>query len=235
LDFRLSINAPVTTTVVIPAYNAGKFLAEAIDSVLGQTYPVTDIIVVDDGSSDDTQVVARSFPRMTYVHQPNGGVASALNHGVRVAKTEAIAFLSADDVWKADKLERQHNTQAGRKNTLVFGHMQHFISPDISPEVAATLVCPPDPMPAFSAGTLLASLECMRAVGPFNESFHVGEFMDWYGRAKDAGVDTIMLEETVSMRRVHGANHSTKTLKTKSYAPVLKALIERRRAQGQKP
>jgi GT2 family glycosyltransferase len=165
------------------------------------------------------------------VHQQNAGVAAALNHGSRVATGDSIAFLSADDVWKNDKLALQHRTLADAPNRLVFGHMAHFLSPELTPEEASRLVCPPEPMPAFSAGTLLTRLDTFRAVGTFNEEFAVGEFMDWYGRAQDLGVEVAMLPETVSLRRVHTSNYSTASLRRKTYAPVLKALLDRRRAE----
>jgi len=218
-----------STSVVIPAFNAEKYLAEAIESVLAQTSKPLEIIVVDDGSVDATADIVKRFPAVTYVRQANSGVASALNHGIRVARGDFIAVLSADDVWNSDKLALQLQALDGKPNCLVFGHMQHFLSPELSPDEARSLVCPPQPMPAYSAGTLLTRCETFRTVGPLNETFTVGEFMDWYGRARDGGAEVIMLDEVVSRRRVHLGNQSTKALRQKSYAPVLKALMDRRR------
>ncbi len=218
------------TSVVIPCFNAERYLQAAIASVEAQTAGPVEIVVVDDGSTDASGDVAKAAG-VRYVRQENAGVAAALNHGVRIANGPFIAFLSADDVWKPQKLELQHTALGSASNRLVFGHMLHFISPELSPEIAASLVAPPDPMPAFSAGTLLARLDVFHAIGPFNESFAVGEFVDWFGRAMDSGLDIIMLPDVVSMRRVHRRNHSTSALKTRSYAPVLKALLDRRRVE----
>jgi glycosyltransferase involved in cell wall biosynthesis len=217
-------------SVVIPAFNAEAYLAEAVASILEQTAPATEIIVIDDGSTDGTGNVARSFAAVTYVHQANAGVAAALNHGARIASGDCIAFLSADDIWYPDKLALQRRALQAAPNRLVFGHMQHFVSPEMTPAQAAGLVCPPEPMPAFSAGTLLTRLDTFRAIGPLNESFKVGEFLDWYGRARDRGAELIMLDAVVSRRRVHLGNQSTKALREKSYAPVLKAMLDRRRS-----
>lgn len=216
-------------SVVIPAFNAEAYLAEALSSVRTQSVAAAEIVVIDDGSTDATGEIARGTPGVTLVRQDNAGVASALNLGVRLAMGEMIAFLSADDVWMPGKLALQV-AEANQPGQLVFGHMLHFLSPELSPDVAATLVCPPDPMPAYSAGTLLTRLDTFHAVGPLNESFAVGEFMDWYGRATDLGLRTSMLAEVVSRRRVHARNHSTSTLRDKSYAAVLHAMINRRRA-----
>lgn len=217
------------TSVVIPVYNGEKYLAEAIASIADQSLPAAEIIVVDDGSTDATGDVARRHANVAYIRQQNAGVAAAINHGVRVAQGNFVAFLSADDVWRPEKLARQHVALDGAIRRLVFGRMQHFVSPELSGDVARLLRCPSEPMEAFSAGTLLTRLDTFRAVGPLNEGFSVGEFMDWYGRAFDAGLDIIMLDDIVSLRRVHTANHSTRSLREKTYLPVLKTAIARRR------
>lgn len=222
---------PTPISVVIPAFNAERYLAEAIDSVAAQSLPAAEIIVVDDGSTDGTAELVRQRGDARLVRQGNAGVAAALNHGVRLAQGQLVAFLSADDIWMPEKLQAQA-AHADRPGHLVFGHMQHFISPELPEVVAQTLVCPPDPMPAFSAGTLLTRRETFAAVGPLNESFAVGEFMEWYGRAIDMGLQATMLDAVVSRRRVHASNHSTTTLRDKSYAPVLHAIIARRRAEA---
>lgn len=217
-------------SVVIPAFNAETYLAEAVASVLNQTMPAAEIVVVDDGSTDATAEIARSFAAVTYVRQDNAGVAAALNHGSRVAGGGLLAFLSADDIWSSDKLALQQRALQSAPGRLVFGHMEHFLSPELTPAQTSGLVCPPQPMPAFSAGTMLTRLDTFRAIGPLDENFAVGEFLDWYGRARDRGIEVIMLDAVVSRRRVHLGNQSTKVLREKSYAPVLKAMLDRRRS-----
>ena len=97
-----------TISVVIPAYNGEKFVANAIRSALAQTYPPLEIIVVDDGSKDGTVGVIAGFPApVCLLRQSNGGPASARNHGIREAKGDWIALLDADDTWLPHKLERQ--------------------------------------------------------------------------------------------------------------------------------
>lgn len=95
-------------SVIIPAYNSEKYLAETIRSVLDQTYGDYEAIVVDDGSSDGTLEVARSFePRVKALTKSNGGPASARNLAIRNSVGAYIAFLDSDDLWTPDKLERQ--------------------------------------------------------------------------------------------------------------------------------
>jgi glycosyltransferase involved in cell wall biosynthesis len=99
-----------SVSVVIPAYNAGTTIAKTIESVLRQTTPVQEVIVVNDGSKDDTAEVIASFgDSVTLVNQENKGVSDARNHGVSHAKTNWIAFLDADDLWNPEKIESQVN------------------------------------------------------------------------------------------------------------------------------
>ncbi len=99
--------APLVT-VIIPAYNRAGTIARSIDSVLAQTYRPMEVIVVDDGSTDQTVEVIQSYgEQVTLVRQANGGPSSARNSGAACAKGEIIAFLDSDDTWKPEKLERQ--------------------------------------------------------------------------------------------------------------------------------
>lgn len=95
-------------SVIIPTYNYGRFVGEAVQSALDQTLPPSEIIVVDDGSTDDTQqVLARFGNRIRVVRQENQGVAVARNTGVAHATGDLLAFLDADDLWLPAKLEKQ--------------------------------------------------------------------------------------------------------------------------------
>lgn len=94
-------------TAAIPAYNAERYLGQAIESVLAQTHPCAEIIVVDDGSSDGTAEVAAAFPGVRYIYQANQGDAGARNRAITEATGDLIAFLDADDVWKPEKLRLQ--------------------------------------------------------------------------------------------------------------------------------
>ena len=93
-------------SVVIPTYNRADVVLNAIASVLAQTRPPAEVIVVDDGSSDDTAARVRALadPRVRYLRQANAGVSAARNAGVRAARAEVVAFLDSDDVWKREKL-----------------------------------------------------------------------------------------------------------------------------------
>ena len=95
-------------SVVIPAYNAARFIRQTLDSAAAQTFRDFEIIVVDDGSQDETAQIVESFgERVRLIRQPNGGVSKARNVGMEQARGEYIAFLDADDLWEKSKLEQQ--------------------------------------------------------------------------------------------------------------------------------
>ena len=95
-------------SVIIPTYNSGTYVTETIDSVLNQTYPHREIIVVDDGSTDDTpEQVRRYGSAISYIRQSNSGVGAARNTGLRAASGHYLAFLDSDDLWLPEKLAVQ--------------------------------------------------------------------------------------------------------------------------------
>lgn len=108
----------------MPAYNSGAYIAEAVRSVQAQTYPDWELVVVDDGSTDETagivRDISRADARVRYIFQQNGGQGKARNAGLRHARGDLIAFLDSDDLWLRDKLELQVEVLRREKADLVF-------------------------------------------------------------------------------------------------------------------
>lgn len=98
----------VKVSVIIPTYNSVKYVTEAIDSVLAQTYENIEIFVIDDGSTDTTREVLQKYgDAIHYLYKENGGASSARNYGIENATGKYIAFLDADDIWMPEKVEKQ--------------------------------------------------------------------------------------------------------------------------------
>ena len=142
-------------SVIIPAYNRDRYLAEAIESVLAQTYPAIELIVVDDGSSDRTAEVAQRYA-LTYHFQPNGGISAARNAGIALATGEFLAFLDSDDIWMLDKLSKQM-IPFGTDLDLeaVFGYAEQFYSPELDDTFRQRIRCPEQPIAAHIATAML--------------------------------------------------------------------------------
>jgi glycosyltransferase involved in cell wall biosynthesis len=224
-------------SVIIPAYNRERYLAETIGSVLSQSHRPIEIIVIDDGSTDSTADVTGHFSgAVRYFFQPNSGCAAALNTGVQNAEGAYLSFLDSDDLWTEKKLALQMKVLISAPETdMVFGHVSHFYSPDLSQHERERFLCPTEKMAGYHAGTMLIRRESFLSVGLFNALYHAGEFLDWYSRAREKGLREVMLPDVVMKRRIHSSNVGVlkKNRQTKNtdmeYIRVLKAALDRRR------
>jgi glycosyltransferase involved in cell wall biosynthesis len=212
------------------------YLAEAIDSVLGQSTPPDEIVVVDDGSQDGSAAIAEGYGgTVRLIRQEPQGQASALNAGVGAAGSEVIAFLDADDLWTPRKLELQLGAlDRDPSLDLVFGRTEEFISPDLSDEERAELRPIEGAVPAKLKGTMAIRREALDRAGPFATEWRVAEFVDWYSRASDEGLREEMLDDVVLHRRLHRANIGRRLKDARvEYVSVMRERLRRRRARGE--
>jgi glycosyltransferase involved in cell wall biosynthesis len=211
---------------IIPAYNCERYLAEAIESVLAQNYRPLEIIVIDDGSTDDTAKIAKRFePAVQYCFQGNGGIGSARNRGIGLAHSDFIAFLDADDLWPEGKLEHQMLAfHDNREIEAVFGLVQQFEQSSGGTTDVGAL------MTGQLASSMLIRRESFDRVGPFRTDIKLGEFVDWYMRASEKGLRSRMLAEVVLRRRIHDSNTGLRHRDSSSdYVRLLKNALDRRR------
>ena len=226
----------VTISVIIPCHNDGAYLAAALDSVFEQSTPPTEVIVVDDGSTDDSAEVARRYgDQVRLVSQHNQGISAARNAGLAAATGDLIAFLDADDLWTRDSLGQRLVLMSGEAAAdCVFGLAEQFLSPDLPAEEAARLHCPEGQTPVRFAGTLLIRRSVLDRVGGFDTSLRVGETIDLVARLTEDGAPTAMANHLVMRRRIHGNNTMIQQRQSQSdYLRVLKAAIARRAAKTQ--
>ena len=178
-------------TVVIPSYNYGHFVTQAVDSALAQTYPRREIVVVDDGSTDDTaQRLSAYGERIRYIRQANQGLHAARNTGIAAARGELIAFLDSDDLWHPRKLELQvrcfrEHPQAGlvaaeTAATLAGGwaalpEPMNLVAEQVT--LAQLLVCS-----RFGASSVVVRRECLTRLGTFEDGYRGVEDRDLWIR-----------------------------------------------------
>lgn len=223
----------VDVSVLIPVRDGERYIAAAIESVLGGTCAPVEVIVIDDGSTDASGAAAAACSdRVRVVRQDARGIGVALNRGLAEARGELIAFVDADDLWTSGKLAWQLEALAEDPGLdAVFGLVEEFHSEDLPAEERAVLVLRPGSHPARVRGAMLARRGLFERVGPFDEALTVGEFVDWQSRAEAAGMRMRVLERVVLRRRLHARNLGRSAADARlDYVRVARAALRRKRA-----
>jgi glycosyltransferase involved in cell wall biosynthesis len=176
-----------TVSVVIPAYNYGCYVTEAVECALAQTHRPLEVLVIDDGSTDDTRTRLEPYmDRITYIYKDNAGLSAARNTGIRLAKGEWIALLDADDLWHPRKIEIQLAAVAADPAIGLIGLPEYFgdmpeVVPDNPPvrriDVHDCLAHPP-----WAPSTVLIRRRCFDTVGLFDETLTSVEDRDMWLR-----------------------------------------------------
>jgi glycosyltransferase involved in cell wall biosynthesis len=223
-------------SVIIPAYNAAAFLGEALASLQHQAQAPLDIILIDDGSTDDTAALVTAWgDTVRYEYQANQGPAAARNRGLALARGELIAFLDADDRWPAGKLALQVEAlQTGPERPAVMGHIQILRADPAPGPGAPAYVLEPKPVQAMLLGCLVARRSTFDQVGGFDPTLRISEDTDWFIRARELGLVIPMVPEVVLHYRRHSESlTSGLAAQDLPLSQVLKRSLDRRRQQGQ--
>jgi glycosyltransferase involved in cell wall biosynthesis len=219
---------------IVAVFNGERFLKEALDSILAQTYQPLEAIVVDDGSTDGTLAVAAEYgERIRTLWQPNAGPPMARNLGLKAARGEFLAFLDADDLWHPEKLARQMaRFQARPELDLCVTHIRNFWMPEVGEEEARFVDHRlSQPVPGYVTQTLLARRSAFELLGPFNTSSRHTAELDWFARAVEEGLAMELLPEVLVYRRLHGGNLSREAAadSRSEHVDLVKAILDRRR------
>jgi glycosyltransferase involved in cell wall biosynthesis len=212
----------ILTSVIIPVYNCEKYLAEAIESVLSQQHHPLEILIIDDGSTDNSAHIARQYSSLVQYHyQSNQGTAAARNYGMQLAQGDLFAFLDADDLWLPNKLDRQISALLNNPQIeAVFTHACESTNPNQIDLNTA--------IPGYLPSTMTIDRVAMNRIGKFSDCCQV-EWADWYIRSKAASLSTLMLPDLLVIRRLHSANKGIMNQQKAmtEYIHLLKAHIDR--------
>jgi glycosyltransferase involved in cell wall biosynthesis len=220
-----------SVSVIMPVFNGARFVAEAIDDVLAQTHPPIELIVVDDGSTDETvQIVQRYSSPLRLVVQEHAGCGAARNAGVDEARGDVLVFCDADDRFPVDRIERQLDS-LNRTADLdaVFGELEEFMSPEAD-HTGARLRTPVARRHARVVTTMLIRTESFLRVGPFATDLGRGVDIDWMARANETGLRSDHSEGLAVRRRLHHESTGIRRHGDEDdYVRAVRAAIARRR------
>ncbi len=226
-------------SVIIPAYNVDNFIGETVASVVAQTWPVNEILVIDDGSTDGTAAwlkdMAGKDARLQVLTSDRMGPSGARNLGLKAATRPLIAFLDGDDVWPRDKVARQmaRFTAADRPD-VVSGLIQRFRK--LEPGTLTPAGEPGEIMAHVNLGACLFRRQVFDIVGFFDERLRHCEDVDLMLRVREAGLKLVIMHEVSLYYRIRpGSLTQTKTSEGQKEVSALMALrlsIGRRRSSG---
>jgi glycosyltransferase involved in cell wall biosynthesis len=219
---------------VIPVYNGARYLGEAIDSALAQSYPHIEIVVIDDGSTDGSGGVAASYSdRVRCIRQDNGGPPVARNRGVQEARGDIIAFLDSDDLWHREKIERQvAPLEQRRELDGCLCHAKMFWIDELADEGARFESHPRSQAPGYGSSTMVARRELFDRIGDFDPALRFGDLVDWFLRAERSGTLFEMLPDVLAYRRMHHTNLSRQARGRDAYLDIVKGALDRKRAKS---
>jgi glycosyltransferase involved in cell wall biosynthesis len=218
-------------TVIVAAYNGEKFLRGALESVFRQDYQPFEVVFVDDGSTDGTAEIARSFP-VHYLHQENQGLPAARNAALRVARGEFVAFADDDDLLPPSKLTVQARFLSEHPETgCVLGRQEWIVEEGVEPPELKR-----DPIFGELGGIQLVSAMFRRAVldelGGFDPTYRYAEDRDLFVRMREHGVEIEVLPDVVLHKRLHGSNMTMNQPESHPLLRSLKEKLERDRKAG---
>ena len=222
---------------VVPTFNAARYLPQALASILDQTHRDLEVVIVDDGSEDDTLAIAAAAgSRVRVVRQNRLGPAATRNRGVQEARGAFLAFLDPDDLWKPDKLELQLlRFQADPALDLCVSHASLLWEPEAAGQAQRLQHLPraTQPVPGFATITLLARRQAFDTVGLFDPDLWFADAVDWFLRAEAAGLKRLLLPEALTIHRMHGRNLSQRREQDsrKEFLRIVKRWADRQRTR----
>ncbi len=190
-------------TCIIPVFNSEKYIESAIESVLNQTYKNIEIIVIDDGSTDDTPKLIKQYDgKIRYIRQANSGSAAARNLGISNSSGEFIGFLDSDDMWDKNKITLQLECLENNLRTEVCLCNIKIINEKGSriPDDNYVIVTP------YSVCSILIKTEAIKKVGYFNNNLKFGEDTDWFMKIKEMEIPVKILKDKLVYARLHKDN-----------------------------
>lgn len=225
-------------SVIIPVYNGARYLGAALASVMAQQALPLEVIVIDDGSTDETSAVVAQWQQSAalpihYGYQANAGPAAARNRGVALAQGDLLAFLDADDWWHPAKLQRQVSRLAEEPALgYVLCHMQMVQETDVAWPVALNQAHYQNEPPCFLPSALLVRRTVLAQVGPFDERYRYSDDADWFLRAKDAGIPQVVVPAPLVYKRIHAHNLSHNPAMTQETLRAFHASVQRQRGRA---
>ncbi len=199
-------------TVIIPVYNDEEYLAEAIQSAIGQTYKPLEIIVINDGSTDESEKIAKKYlNHIKYIYKKNSGISNTWNTGIKLSQGSLISFLDSDDIWLPHKLERQVSMMI--QNPFIqysVTKILHFLEQGTLKPKSFRNELLDNEVIGYLMSTTVVKKEIFNKYGMFDEELkNIAGDTEFFSRLRDNNVNLGIVDETLVRKRIHNSNISS--------------------------
>ena len=223
-----------TISCIVPVFNGERYLSETLDSIFSQAYPGLEVIVVNDGSTDGSARLLKSYQdRLIYLEQADKGPAAARNFGMSQSRGDFVAFLDQDDLWEPGKLARQMaRFEARPKLDVCIAHAQLFWVAELRPEAMRLRgQSRAHVVPGYTSGTLLTRRTFFDTIGAFNASLWFGDATEWFLRVIDKKAVIELLPDVLLYHRMHRANLTRRRISDsrEEFLGIVKRSLDHRR------
>ena len=213
-------------SVITATLNASKYLREALNSILNQTYQHIEVLIIDGGSTDDTKEIANLFPKVSFVTQNGKGLFDAWNQGIRMCTGEFIAILDSDDIWNPTTLSDHVNALLCDSSKLgSVGQVKFFLEKKQTPPPEFKLSLIEKSHLAYMPGCFMGRKEIFNRIGYYETEWEIASDIIWFGQVKDLKDEIYILDRVVLNKRVNKNNISYNSVEEDIYGRELLKLL----------
>ena len=222
----VNVNKEPLVSVITATLNASKYLREALNSILNQTYQNIEVLIIDGGSTDDTKEIANMFPKVSFVTQNGKGLFDAWNQGIKMCTGDFVAILDSDDIWNPTTLSDHVNALLIDSSKLgSVGQVKFFLQKKQTPPPEFKLSLLEKSHLAYMPGCFMGRKEIFNRIGYYETEWKIASDIIWFGKVKDLKDEIYILDRVVLNKRVHKNNISYNSVEEDIYGRELLKLL----------
>ena len=222
----VNVNKEPLVSVITATLNTSKYLREALNSILNQTYQNIEVLIIDGGSTDDTKEIANMFPKVSFVTQNGKGLFDAWNQGIKMCTGDFVAILDSDDIWNPTTLSDHVNALLIDSSKLgSVGQVKFFLQKKQTPPPEFKLSLLEKSHLAYMPGCFMGRKEIFNRIGYYETEWKIASDIIWFGKVKDLKDEIFILDRVVLNKRVHKNNISYNSVEEDIYGRELLKLL----------
>ena len=218
-------------TVILAVKNGERYIEQSINSILNQSLKPHEILIIDGHSTDNTKQICSQFSEIKFIEQNGSGIPGAYNQGIKLSEGEFVSFISHDDIWKKEKLEKHiYIMNKFPEVRYTISQSSFFLEKGVSIPKNFKIKMLKKPQLVYNMEALVARRSLFKITGYFDTTFITGEDTDWFARTFDLNINREIINEPLILKRIHDKNYSIiNDNVTKNMLKAMRKSIRRKR------